>query len=540
MGIRFGPASHSQERGSTRRPNSGQEGMTRSAIEPLRAGREAITRHAWREAFDLLTEADASGPLGPQDLESLAEAAWWTGRLDHCIDARQRAYSAHVESGNHRQAAMVALAVAKDYYAKQASAVGTAWLNRGQRLLEREPESLEHGYLERMRCVLAFEGNREFDQALDHATRAFAIGSRFADRDLMAASLHDRGRILVAKGQVADGMALMDEATVAAVGGELGPYWTAAIYCNTITACRDVADYGRAAEWSDAAKRWCERQAITGFPGMCRVYRAELMRLRGSWQEAEQEARRACQELKEFNLGYTAEAFYEVGEIRLRTGDLAGAEQAFSQAHELGRDPQPGLSLLQLAQGKAEAATASIDRALRDRPGDRLGGIKWSSQHLELEVDVWDDHGVGHRRRQGGRRCDRQAGRRSRGGSIDRRSGRRSLGARRARMPGSRLVCHRPSGAAGSVKLAACQRRVSSRTQVAISRSRSARRSRSVEPTGTRYGRSPGTWAGHRPRSRGSCAATRRPVVDSSSTGRPSPSGIGTVEPLARKKRSWP
>src|SRR6266542_2424725 len=381
MGIRFGPASHSQERGSTRRPNSGQEGMTRSAIEPLRAGREAITRHAWREAFDLLTEADASGPLGPQDLESLAEAAWWTGRLDHCIDARQRAYSAHVESGNHRQAAMVALAVAKDYYAKQASAVGTAWLNRGQRLLEREPESLEHGYLERMRCVLAFEGNREFDQALDHATRAFAIGSRFADRDLMAASLHDRGRILVAKGQVADGMALMDEATVAAVGGELGPYWTAAIYCNTITACRDVADYGRAAEWSDAAKRWCERQAITGFPGMCRVYRAELMRLRGSWQEAEQEARRACQELK---------AFYEVGEIRLRTGDLAGAEQAFSQAHELGRDPQPGLSLLQLAQGKAEAATASIDRALRDRPGDRLARSRLLPAQVEVAVAMGD------------------------------------------------------------------------------------------------------------------------------------------------------
>ena len=98
----------------------------------------------------------------------------------------------------------------------------------------------------------------------------------------------------------------------------------------------------------------------------------------------------------------------------------------------------------------------------------------------------------------GGHRCDRQAGRRSRGGSIDRRSGRRSLEARRARMPGSRPVCHRRSGRAGSVKLAACQRRVSSRTQVAISHSRSARRSRSVEPMGAgeiarHLGRSPST-----------------------------------------------
>jgi class 3 adenylate cyclase len=366
--------------------------MTQPAIESLTAGREAIKRHAWREAFDLLTEASASGLLDPQDLESLGEAAWWTGRLDDCIDARQRAYAAYVASGGHRRAAMVALDVAKDHYAKQASAVGTGWLNRARRLLDGEPDSVEHGYLERMHAVLAFEGNREFDTALEHATRAFDIGSRFGDPELMAVSLHDRGRILVAMGQVVDGMALMDEATVAAVSGELGPLWTAAIYCNTITACRDLADYGRAAEWSDAAKRWCEHQAIAGFPGMCRVYRAEIMRLKGSWQEAEREARQACQELREFNLSYVAEAFYEVGEIRLRMGDLAGADEAFAHAHELGRDPQPGLSLLQLALGKLEAAAASIGGALRDHPADRLARSRLLPAQVEVAVGTADLH----------------------------------------------------------------------------------------------------------------------------------------------------
>lgn len=361
--------------------------MTR---ESLSAGRDAVKQHAWRDAFDLLSEADATDLLEPKDLESLGEAAWWTGQLDDCIDARQRAYSAYVESGNNGRAAMVAIAVAKDYYAKQASAIAAGWLSRAQRLLADQPESVEHGYLERMRGVLAFEGSREFDRGLDHAKKAFSIGLRFADRDLMAASLHDQGRILVATGHVADGMALMDEATVAAVGGELGPYWTAAIYCNTITACRDVADYRRAAEWSDAAKRWCERQAIAGFPGMCRVYRAEIMRLRGSWLEAEQEARQACQELKEFNLSYTAQAFHEVGEIRLRTGDLAGAEEAFNQAHELGRDPQPGLSLLQLARGKTDAAKASIDRTLGDHPGDPLARSRLLPAQVEVAVATGD------------------------------------------------------------------------------------------------------------------------------------------------------
>jgi hypothetical protein len=49
---------------------------------PLQPGRDAISRHEWHAGFDLLREADDLDPLGPEDLERLAEAAWWTGRLD--------------------------------------------------------------------------------------------------------------------------------------------------------------------------------------------------------------------------------------------------------------------------------------------------------------------------------------------------------------------------------------------------------------------------------------------------------------------------
>ncbi|MDR7517958.1 MAG: helix-turn-helix transcriptional regulator [Armatimonadota bacterium] len=204
------------------------------------------------------------------------------------------------------------------------------------------------------------------------AQRAYDIGARFRDRDLMALALHDQGRIHVARGQVNEGMALMDEATVATVSGELGPMATGIIYCNTITACKELADHPRAREWTEAAKRWCERQAIAGFPGMCRVYCAGIMRQAGAWPEAEQEARRACEELRECNLGYCAAAFYELGEVRLYKGDLAAAEEAFRQAHELGMDPEPGLSLLRLAEGKVKAALTSVRRALVHDPPDRL------------------------------------------------------------------------------------------------------------------------------------------------------------------------
>jgi class 3 adenylate cyclase len=339
-------------------------------VQTLEAGRDAGDRHAWSEAYELLAEADAAGPIPPQDLERLASAAWWLGRLDDCISARERAFAAYMDANEQRRAAMVALALAKDHYFKGASSIGTGWVNRAERLLGDEAECVEQGYLERLKSVIAHEGAGDYERALDHARRALELATRFGDRDLQAIALHDQGRALVALGQVDEGMALMDEATVPAVSGELAPLTTGVVYCNIITACTELADYRRAGDWTEAAKRWCDRQAIAGFPGMCRVHRASIMLTKGAWAEAESEARRACDELGTFNLSYAAEAFYELGEIRLRTGDFAAAEDAFRQAHELGRDPQPGLALLRLAEGKLDGASSCIVGALADESRD--------------------------------------------------------------------------------------------------------------------------------------------------------------------------
>jgi class 3 adenylate cyclase len=359
--------------------------------DPLAAGRDAIARHAWSDAFELLRAADAEGrALEPGDLEALAEAAWWTARLDDCIAARERAFAAYSASGNSRAAARVAMALAKDYYAKGASSIGSAWMNRAERLLADEPESIEHGWLHRLRSVIALEGAGDYERALEEGRNAYELATRFGDRELAAVALHDEGRALVMSGAVADGMALIDEATAPATTGELSPHNTALVYCNTITACKELADYRRAGDWSDAAKRWCERQAIAGFPGMCRVYRASIMQLRGAWAEAELEARQACEELKDFNVSYAAEAFYELGEIRLRAGDLDAAEEAFRQAHELGRDPQPGLAILRLAQGRMDGARSCIGQALADEGGD-LHRARLLPAQVEIAVAA-DDH----------------------------------------------------------------------------------------------------------------------------------------------------
>jgi len=360
--------------------------MTSAPSPSLEAGREAARRHAWREAFDLLTAADRSGNLAPDDLDALAEVAWWLYRLDVAISARERAYQGFLRSGDRRRAAMVAVDLAKHHYARHEPAIGAGWLANAERVLSAETECVEHGYLARMQSVVAFEGKGDLDRALKHANSALEIASRLQDRDLLALAVHDRGRILVANGQLAEGNALLDEATVAAVAGELKPMTTGIIYCNVISSCEQIADYGRAREWTEAAARWCERQAIGGFPGMCRVHRAAIMRLRGDWSEAEREARRACTELREFHFGYAGAALYEIGEGRLAVGDLAGADESFREAHELGRNPEPGRSLLQLARGDVAAAAAGISRALSDEALTRLDRARLLPAQVEIGI----------------------------------------------------------------------------------------------------------------------------------------------------------
>src|SRR5918999_2722681 len=352
----------------------------------LEQGRAALEGKGWRQAYEILSELDRTERLEAEDLERLADAAWWTGRMDEAIETRTRAYAGRLDRGEQRPAAVIALHLARDHELKRSGLQG-AWLARAERLLKGEEECPEHGYLERTRSRLALAAG-DFDSAIAHAERTLELGSRFGDRNLMALGLHDKGSALVRHGDAETGLALIDEATVAAVSGELNQYATGIVYCGVISASRDVADLARAGNWTEAATRWCERQAISGFPGGCRVNRPEGMRLRGSWPEAEEEIRTAVAELNEFAPSIAGQAFYELGELQLRMGDLAAAEDAFRQAHGLGVEPQPGLALLRLSSGDLEAARRGISRALSDETRNRLSRACLLPAKVEISLAV--------------------------------------------------------------------------------------------------------------------------------------------------------
>jgi class 3 adenylate cyclase len=337
----------------------------------LEVARDAAARRAWVEAFDAFAAVDREQTLDPQDLDLLAKAAWWTGRPNDSIAAHERAYAGYLDRGEPERAAFAALTLRREHAVKLEGSTAKGWLARAERLLADHPDSPITAYLAIAHGELALSRG-ELDTALAHIDRAIGISAGSDDPDLHAWILMRRGQILIARGELEEGWSLLEEVSVAAVGGELGPYTTGAAFCNVIETSRELADFVRGREVSDAAKRWCERQAINGFPGVCRVRRAEIMRLLGSLGEAASEAEMASRELADFSPFFASEAFHELGEVRLRMGELDAADEAFRQAKGFGADPQPGLALLHLVRGQPDAAAASIRRTLEDTTWDRL------------------------------------------------------------------------------------------------------------------------------------------------------------------------
>jgi DNA-binding NarL/FixJ family response regulator len=345
------------------------------ATDVLTGAQAALERHDWHGAHDAAvaaassTEGDAAGEA--RRLDVLAEAAWWLGHLDECIAARERAYALFDEIGDGRSAGMCSVWLYEHYCFKGRRAIASGWLRRGRRALEGDTECAAYGALV-LREAEEAHGRGDLAGAAAAIESVVALGRRLRSPDVEAEALQAMGRVLIDDGDPVLGLAHLDEAMLLAVEGRLGPYSTGKVFCSLVSACEGLGDLRRAAEWSEATSRWSERHPDAVFPGLCRVHVASALRDRGEFARAEEEAARACSELEGLNVGNAAAAWAEIGEVRRRTGDFAGAEAAFRTAEEVSGAPQPGLALLRLAQGRLDAAAAIIKRALDDITWNRL------------------------------------------------------------------------------------------------------------------------------------------------------------------------
>src|SRR5215211_406351 len=360
-------------------------------MDALDRGRSAFAAQAWSDAVAALAEADRAAPLQPDDLERLAIAAYLTGRDAEATEAWARAHHELLAREEPGRAARCAIWVGFGLVLRGETVRGGGWLARARRMLAGGPPDLaEHGWLQWWDGFQAFIAG-DPAAALAGFERAAAVGERRGDPDVAALGRVGAGRARIRLGEAGAGVVLLDEVIVAVETGELSPIVVGDLYCTVLEGCQELFDLRRAQQWTEVLTGWCAaQQDLVPYRGQCLLHRAELLALHGAWPDALEEARRAAGRFLE-PTGHPAAgaAAYQQGELHRLRGDAAEAEAAYRQASRWGREPQPGLALLRLAQGQTAAAGAAIRRAL-DEAGDPPARARLLPARVEIALAAGD------------------------------------------------------------------------------------------------------------------------------------------------------
>ncbi|WP_267244308.1 DNA-binding response regulator [Streptomyces sp. PR69] len=339
---------------------------------PLDRGRSAFAQRAWHDAQAQLAAADLAAPLSPEDLERLAVAAHLAGEDLGSEETWIRAHHAWLLRGERPRAARCAFWLAYRLLAAGDIPRASGWAGRARRLLDEDgrPDCAERGYL---RCLTGLQALFEGDAARAYAAfgEASQAGERFRDPDLLTLARQGVGRALIRLGRADEGSALLDEAMVAVVADEVSPAVAGEARCGRVEACREMLDVRGARTWTEALGRWCAGQPqLVPYRGRWLLHRAETLSLRGDWADALAEAHRACAAPG----GPEAAARRLLGELHRLRGAYDDAEAEFRRAADAGADPQPELALLRLAQGRTDAAAAAVLRLADEMPDG--GGVE--------------------------------------------------------------------------------------------------------------------------------------------------------------------
>ena len=348
------------------RPARGHgSGRRTAAADDLARARDSYARRAWADAHRRLALLDAKAPLATADLRLFAWAASLVGRVEEFLRLMERLYQAHLAEGEHAAAARCAFWLGLRLSGLRQAGRAAGWLNRAAKLVA-DNDCAERGYV-LLSVALRHVAAGDLAAAGTAAREAAAIGDRFREADLGAFARCVHGRTLLGTGDVAGGLALLDEAMVAATTGELEQSMTGMIYCSAIAGCRQVYAIDRSREWTAALATWCaEQPQLVAFGGTCLVHRSELMQLGGAWLDALAEARRASAcDPEAADAEMLGDSLYQEAEVHRLRGDFAEAERAYRGARQAGRDAQPGLALLRLTQGRTADAASAIRATLQ-------------------------------------------------------------------------------------------------------------------------------------------------------------------------------
>jgi DNA-binding CsgD family transcriptional regulator len=353
-----------------------------------RRARDSFERRIWGEAFAELSAAHREGELEVEDLERLAVAAYMVRRDDECEDAWMGAHRGWLRRGEGERAARCAFWQALGLFFRGDLAPAMGWVARGRRILEDgDYDCVEQAWLLMLSALpLMFEGDTE--AVYPSFVEAGEIAERFGDSDATMFARLGRGEQLVQQQRITEGMALLDEVMIAVTTDEVSPMVAGIAYCQVIALCQAVFDLRRAREWTQAFSRWCDSQPdLVPYRGNCLVHRCEIFQLKGAWRDAIDAAQQAC----EWLLGPPAwdslgSAYYQLAEIQRLCGEFAQAEESYRKASLAGREPEPGMSLLRLAQGQIDLALPAIRRVLEEAQ-DPIDRSRLLPAYLEIMLE---------------------------------------------------------------------------------------------------------------------------------------------------------
>lgn len=332
-------------------------------------GRAAAGKLAWDEAYAAFSQADTDA-LSAEDVQAWATAAYLLGHVDTAVDALARAYRMHLDAGDPCAALRCGFWIIFIQIGRGDVAQASGWMSHCGHLLDRIPaDGAEQSYLSVIHAFRLTAIEQRYAEGRQMADGVVEVARRTGDDDLLALGLNVAGRARIRAGQVEEGLARLDEAMVAVVSGTLSPPAAGSVYCSLIDACEEIAEYGRSLEWTDALTRWCDRQqGMITFTGQCLTHRATILRRQGDWMAAETQVTQARERFAgAADERATGKALYELGEVHRLAGDFTAAEDAYRGASDWGHNPQPGLALLRLAQGRVDAATTTMRRELTER-----------------------------------------------------------------------------------------------------------------------------------------------------------------------------
>jgi DNA-binding CsgD family transcriptional regulator len=361
-----------------------------STSAALERGRTAAAARRWQEALEALEDADAGSALALDDLETLALAAYLTGREEKSTTLWARAHHDALGAGDPRRAARHAFLIGSGLIFRGETAPAVGWFARGGRVLEGCDDCAEHHWFRTLNgLVRMFGGDPIGAQPTFHDCADAAL--RFGDEDLAAMARLGEGMCSVMAGDTAGGLTLLDEAMVGVTAGLVSPVYSGMTYCTVIGVCADGFDLRRAREWTAALERWCDSQPdLVPFRGNCLVHRCELLQLQGEWSEATVAATQACEYLSgAITWDTLGAAYYQLGELQRLRGESGPAEDSYRRASRAGRSPEPGLALLRLAEGEVGVAAAMIRRAL-DETEEPAPRARLLAAYTEIMIAVGD------------------------------------------------------------------------------------------------------------------------------------------------------